>query len=102
MVRRLPSATLFPYTTLFRSQRVVGGQGAGVDAGDRGDRGLDHAVDNDVAQQAVGDVLDRKSTRLNSSHGASSYDVFGLQRKTREAGRRQTRDQGHRRRGPGM
>src|SRR5438105_10555451 len=72
MIRRQPRSTLFPYTTLFRSGvarepddvRVVG----------RGDR-------------AVMIDLDRKSTRLNSSHEWTSYAVFCLKKKSRASDR---------------
>src|SRR2546422_5747903 len=83
MIRRPPRSTLFPYTTLFRSeQRLVADlQQAGglrpvpVDA-------LQHVLD----RQALGVARrvpreDRKSTRLNSSHGYISYAVFCLKKK---------------------
>src|ERR1044072_7025185 len=58
MIRRPPRSTLFPYTTLFRSRllRVGDGAGGGLGLGDQrsGQRG--------------GELVDRKSTRLNSSH----------------------------------
>src|SRR5215510_15731550 len=65
MIRRPPRSTLFPYTTLFRSVR----RGAGIHAGLVGD------VDRHPER------TDRKSTRLNSSHVASSYAVFCLKKK---------------------
>src|SRR2546429_1236435 len=68
MIRRPPRSTLFPYTTLFRS-RVVHEVGQG-DAGERG-----------VALPCGGRIGDRKSTRLNSSHGYISYAVFCLKKK---------------------
>src|SRR2546429_5466296 len=73
MIRRPPRSTLFPYTTLFRS---VLGNGRAALLGD-GDAG--HVQ---VGAQLVllGD-LDRKSTRLNSSHGYISYAVFCLKKK---------------------
>src|SRR6202171_6783435 len=64
MIRRPPRSTLFPYTTLFRSRRRHG----------RGRRRVQHRF---VAVRAV----DRKSTRLNSSHLAISYAVFCLKKK---------------------
>src|SRR3712207_7077381 len=88
MIRRPPRSTLFPYTTLFRS----GGNRAGLD--DRNARpGEQH---RDVqAESAVQEVIfsprrrvggselgiDRKSTRLNSSHANISYAVFCLKKK---------------------
>src|SRR5256885_10982615 len=65
MIRRPPRSTLFPYTTLFRS-------------GERGDLG---AADADEGRLAGRCVLDRKSTRLNSSHLVISYAVFCLKKK---------------------
>src|SRR6266542_2749075 len=67
MIRRPPRSTLFPYTTLFRSAggpRREAADGAGVPAG---------------AVRGAG--RDRKSTRLNSSHGSISYAVFCLKKK---------------------
>src|SRR5207253_9851017 len=79
-----PSSTLFPYTTLFRSLHHF--QLAGVAAG--GDHVLRRDGGRDQAHGArgVGDehgveVEDRKSTRLNSSHVATSYAVFCLKKK---------------------
>src|ERR1041385_9357410 len=66
MIRRPPRSTLFPYTTLFRS--VPGAQGA---------RGQDRRA----AWRTGGRRSDRKSTRLNSSHGYNSYAVFCLKKK---------------------
>src|SRR2546429_2132393 len=72
MIRRPPRSTLFPYTTLFRSQH-------GALLGDHArDREL-RAADADRA--ADGELRDRKSTRLNSSHGYISYAVFCLKKK---------------------
>src|SRR5438874_13385846 len=69
VIRRPPRSTLFPYTTLFRSG-CQGGVG-GVQAGQELLRRLPEA------QQ----FLDRKSTRLNSSHVEISYAVFCLKTK---------------------
>src|SRR2546422_4659438 len=87
MIRRPPRSTLFPYTTLFRSSRIapsrlglLGGSASAV-------VGFFRRV---VPRAAVGDALffsndekqtDRKSTRLNSSHGYISYAVFCLKKK---------------------
>src|SRR5438128_7568988 len=71
MLRRPPRSTLFPYTTLFRSAEIV------YD-GARFDRA---AVTGEVLVAAE---PDRKSTRLNSSHGSISYAVFRLKKKTNE------------------
>src|SRR5438876_2567562 len=64
MIRRPPRSTLFPYTTLFRSWRCSRG----------------HASEGRVRTQ-VWTRLDRKSTRLNSSHPSISYAVFCLKKK---------------------
>src|SRR2546429_6180645 len=69
MIRRPPRSTLFPYTTLFRS----GSAHWGVTLAQRGSRGC-------RGQRAE---EDRKSTRLNSSHGYISYAVFCLKKKKR-------------------
>src|SRR5438270_5159372 len=90
MVRRPPRSTLFPYTTLFRSDRGGGG-GCGVAAG--GDRRVLERRGREAAAAAVGwSVMsaDRKSTRLNSSHSQISYAVFCLKKKKKylQTGRR--------------
>src|SRR3712207_7231099 len=90
MIRRPPRSTLFPYTTLFRSRD----QGARVEAHHVPDaRQVGalrvEAVDlaGDDAQRPTGpvrrraDAVDRKSTRLNSSHANISYAVFCLKKK---------------------
>src|SRR3712207_7166216 len=96
MIRRPPRSTLFPYTTLFRSQQQSRER---LDDGD-GDRRVAGAVEQ--AEQPVEEVtlvahlvdavlpvgelrgddrVDRKSTRLNSSHANISYAVFCLKKK---------------------
>src|SRR3989449_3082493 len=78
MIRRPPRSTLFPYTTLFRSLTTRGTLTTiEIDAR--------HAA---LARQAYVEAgvaervrLDRKSTRLNSSHGYISYAVFCLKKK---------------------
>src|SRR5438132_9549853 len=85
MIRRPPRSTLFPYTTLFRSRDA-----------DHGRRRPDAARDRRGADAEEGPVpdarlLDRKSTRLNSSHTVISYAVFCLKKKknnTKRAKRR--------------
>src|SRR3989449_8471765 len=89
MIRRPPRSTLFPYTTLFRSveeglliERVT----PGGPAERAGLRGGNRAVVAGMRRILIGgDVLvaieDRKSTRLNSSHGYISYAVFCLKKK---------------------
>src|SRR5438034_11632247 len=85
MIRRPPRSTLFPYTTLFRSERL-----AEKVAGDASDAValLDGKLsDGEIAAVAAdkSDVRavqrDRKSTRLNSSHTVISYAVFCLKKK---------------------
>src|SRR5690242_21587122 len=95
MIRRPPSSTLFPYTTLFRSREMD----VAVYAGRAGPGGVERVPDPQrqpgpragyVAGQEdrIGacrlprDVIeDRKSTRLNSSHMSISYAVFCLKKK---------------------
>src|SRR3712207_7835646 len=102
MIRRPPRSTLFPYTTLFRSlQRRRAAPGAGREVRPRGQAqdteagaaeaaavrdppGVGagrHRLPGQVPGAARGRVLDRKSTRLNSSHANISYAVFCLKKK---------------------
>src|SRR5947199_3797510 len=89
MIRRPPTSTLFPYTTLFRSRgrlgRPAGHHGELHRAGGRGGTRA-HARDLDaLGAPAPGPRerphQDRKSTRLNSSHLGISYAVFCLKKK---------------------
>src|SRR2546422_6022228 len=91
MIRRPPRSTLFPYTTLFRSQRFL--------------RGLEALLaicvstnvplldPNAVRRSGVSVQImlgrDRKSTRLNSSHGYISYAVFCLKKKKKHENKAQ-------------
>src|SRR3712207_6946056 len=79
MIRRPPRSTLFPYTTLFRSGRRVRG-GRGRVPRDRLPPWLPRDAEPAAAVRAVGGV-DRKSTRLNSSHANISYAVFCFKKK---------------------
>src|SRR3712207_8761985 len=86
MIRRPPRSTLFPYTTLFRSLLAV----VQVLGADEADDGV-HQQRVEAAGDGVGArlerLLDRKSTRLNSSHANISYAVFCLKKnKQRESG----------------
>src|SRR3712207_7638020 len=81
MIRRPPRSTLFPYTTLFRSEleRLAGQLGEALlqRGALRGTRGVgEHRL---VARRGE----DRKSTRLNSSHANISYAVFCLKKKNK-------------------
>src|SRR5438128_4751657 len=69
MIRRPPRSTLFPYTTLFRSRRCR------------------NAFSREIPAwlKKISRALDRKSTRLNSSHGSISYAVFCLKKKKEQA-----------------
>src|SRR5437870_11228269 len=78
MIPPPPRSTLFPYTTLFRSQGVRDDDRRGLPA-----RPLARPPAQRHHRRARGD---RKSTRLNSSHVAISYAVFCLKKKTTDAG----------------
>src|SRR5438034_11208727 len=78
MTRRPPRSTLFPYTTLFRSQ-LSGFQDVSIDLLIRTPQ-VNVEIDRDKAP-ALGD---RKSTRLNSSHTVISYAVFCLKKKKKK------------------
>src|SRR2546429_7343646 len=84
MIRRPPRSTLFPYTTLFRSASRHGGARART-RGSRGRRGASGGLPwkSPAARSGAG-CRDRKSTRLNSSHGYISYAVFCLKKKKKE------------------
>src|SRR3712207_7805506 len=86
MIRRPPRSTLLPYTTLFRSPHLGGGQEPGARRPDRPRRppGERAAQPGPAARRHDPDGLreqDRKSTRLNSSHVNISYAVFCLKKK---------------------
>src|SRR6266542_5688222 len=72
MIRRPPRSTLFPYTTLFRS--AAGERGAVAPRAGEARR--------DQVLAAAHRAIDRKSTRLNSSHGSISYAEFCLKKKS--------------------
>src|SRR2546422_4530052 len=91
MIRRPPRSTLFPYTTLFRSGETSEDlglrqlnrflAGAGVKRGDvQFEEGSGLSRNNLTTPNAT---IDRKSTRLNSSHGYISYAVFCLKKKNK-------------------
>src|SRR3712207_8189579 len=99
MIRRPPRSTLFPYTTLFRSEHVGeshpvargvgvvnGAASDGEDAGSRVHR---------VARADAAAHEDRKSTRLNSSHANISYAVFCLKKKKKKCTRNDAHNDEH-------
>src|SRR2546430_4689421 len=85
MIRRPPRSTLFPYTTLFRSQAEAAAAGNCRDAAQivtgraGGLPGVSHFAD--LHRHIARRRRDRKSTRLNSSHSQISYAVFCLKKK---------------------
>src|SRR2546430_13582010 len=84
MIRRPPRSTLFPYTTLFRSQDGEPGLAHAVPGGpDRIPRGRLQTTTLELAGDDANHPSpspDRKSTRLNSSHSQISYAVFCLKK----------------------
>src|SRR5256885_13234798 len=98
MIRRPPRSTLFPYTTLFRSQDETHGftaficwtlqppdhamRGAGIDMSHIAPAGsFEYLRTQAIARLYLDNIPDRKSTRLNSSHLVISYAVFCLKKK---------------------
>src|SRR2546422_8504565 len=92
MIRRPPRSTLFPYTTLFRSSvaltkaflAVEGGQSAASARIRELVTALTDAVVSALVRRQPAGGTDRKSTRLNSSHGYISYAVFCLKKKKKK------------------
>src|SRR3712207_8778792 len=99
MIRRPPRSTLFPYTTLFRSMAATADHRTNPAEGDMATP-FCHFPDEDMMPLAAaprcispGEVLftlvrgriDRKSTRLNSSHANISYAVFCLKKKKQQS-----------------
>src|SRR5688572_31187473 len=87
MIRRPPRSTLFPYTTLFRSYRVMRpGEPPTRETAEALFGGLFFDPErydlSAVGREVV--ALDRKSTRLNSSHSQISYAVFCLKKKKKQ------------------
>src|SRR5947209_11957549 len=78
LIRLPPRSTLFPYTTLFRSQANIARARALEEAGVHVVYGL---VGLKTHAKVLVVVRDRKSTRLNSSHANISYAVFCLKKK---------------------
>src|SRR2546426_3601804 len=97
MIRRPPRSTLFPYTTLFRSERDAEARVLGHALQDLSDPTLLGIVDDRhleavaAGEAGIGQELlgpDRKSTRLNSSHLVISYAVFCLKKKKNKSNAR--------------
>src|SRR5256885_5453747 len=81
MIRRPPRSTLFPYTTLFRSQHAKEVPAARLDSAQI-EQGEAEALQPFQRQSGENPyAIDRKSTRLNSSHLVISYAVFCLKKK---------------------
>src|SRR5438876_8450086 len=74
MIRRPPRSTLFPYTTLFRSEAEAIRRGRMILSPESEDF-------RQFLKKRTDESIDRKSTRLNSSHPSSSYAVFCLKKK---------------------
>src|SRR2546430_13718088 len=81
MIRRPPRSTLFPYTTLFRSEKGRAVRNSQLETNHASIQTHPHARAV-LRDQAPGPRRDRKSTRLNSSHSQISYAVFCLKQKT--------------------
>src|SRR5258708_18283360 len=82
MIRRPPRSTLFPYTTLFRSAGQVVPQNADCREEAADEHDPHHSFKPSLGGRAIDDEkIDRKSTRLNSSHQIISYAVFCLKKK---------------------
>src|SRR3712207_8999965 len=89
MIRRPPRSTLFPYTTLFRSRQTAEqiAQKAQIRADELVAKAQERVARLDAESQARRNKveedfdIDRKSTRLNSSHANISYAVFCLKKK---------------------
>src|SRR2546422_2255166 len=89
MIRRPPRSTLFPYTTLFRSGNTIGLYSLAPAAFQNGDfSSLANKIYDPLSRVKGADGVitgtDRKSTRLNSSHGYISYAVFCLKKKNKK------------------
>src|SRR3712207_6874216 len=85
MIRRPPRSTLFPYTTLFRSEapsRLLGQRFILYSCSSSAD--LRYLAIRGTRRGGLHDNIDRKSTRLNSSHANISYAVFCLKKKKKK------------------
>src|SRR5688572_30869003 len=93
IIRRPPTSTLFPYTTLFRSPEsepmIIGRNFLVKINANIGNSAIASSIDEEVekmrwATKWGADTVDRKSTRLNSSHSQISYAVFCLKKKKKK------------------
>src|SRR3712207_7835470 len=94
MIRRPPRSTLFPYTTLFRSGAVMAHFHVVAGATETPALPIVRKITPADLKEALARGLDRKSTRLNSSHANISYAVFCLKKKKTQTGSRGVRDGG--------
>src|SRR5438552_14987075 len=100
MIRRPPRSTLFPYTTLFRSTLAAAAEQASEHP--LGEAVVARAKERGLAlppmrefSTVAGQGIDRKSTRLNSSHQIISYAVFCLKKKKKNKKRKEIRINEH-------
>src|SRR3712207_8441509 len=92
MIRRPPRSTLFPYTTLFRSQQAITdgefepftGPVRDQEGNVRIPEGKTATLEELLSMDYLVEGVDRKSTRLNSSHANISYAVFCLKKKKKK------------------
>src|SRR5687768_17872686 len=99
MIRRPPTSTLFPYTTLFRSSfayvsNVTNNARALAEPGTTSSKNTNVPADSESPSPTPTEIqrrrnVDRKSTRLNSSHGYISYAVFCLKKKKKKIKRKE-------------
>src|SRR2546422_3470880 len=92
MIRRPPRSTLFPYTTLFRSRCSFASLGREIAATEAEIDELGYELYRTTDEERSIIEGDRKSTRLNSSHGYISYAVFCLKKKKSRDGQYRLRD----------
>src|SRR2546422_6315431 len=84
MIRRPPRSTLFPYTTLFRSLNVILSPLPSLDSIVMTQKSAKAFPAQPPKFRGYFPQIDRKSTRLNSSHGYISYAVFCLKKKKKK------------------
>src|SRR2546429_6866566 len=87
MIRRPPRSTLFPYTTLFRSE-ISKAEYSSAAAAASQSHASQELMGSEILVKSLQAEGDRKSTRLNSSHGYISYAVFCLKKKKKDDGHR--------------